>query len=67
MSNEIKSNKLYRQFQIFAVVVGAMCTLVGVLVSIPALWGAGMALLFHGGIATLILLVEDRRTKDEPD
>jgi xanthine/uracil permease len=63
MSDEIKSPKLYRHFQLFALLVGVICTLFGILASIPALWGAGLALLVHGMVATFILLVEDRRTK----
>lgn len=67
MGTTKKSLQLYRTFQTGAVVLGAVALAAGQLMEIPALFGAGVALLFHGAIATGLLFMENRAVRSSAD
>ena len=59
---EIPSPPLYRLFQKVALGLGVATAIAGFAIQNSAVWGAGLVILIHALVATLILAVEDRRT-----
>ena len=59
---EIPSPPLYRLFQKFALSVGVVTAIAGFAIQNSAVSGAGLIILLHALIATIIIAVEDRRT-----
>ncbi len=58
------SSTPYRYFQILALVVGAISLICGQVMSMPELFGAGIALLFHGVVSTILLSAEGVRHRE---
>ena len=59
--DDIPSPPMYRLFQKVAIVAGIVTTIAGFAIQNSAVWGAGLVILFHALIATIIITVEDRR------
>ncbi len=60
--NEIPSPGYYRLFQKVALAIGLVTALLGFFIHNLAVGGAGMVILVHALVATLIIAVEDRRS-----
>ncbi len=60
--SEIPSPGWYRLFQKIALAIGLVAALLGFVMQNSAVWGAGLVILVHALIATVILAVEDRRS-----
>lgn len=63
---EINSPRWYRRFQKTAVALGIVVAAIGLGIQNTGIMYAGLLIFFHGLIATLILMVEERRTDREP-
>lgn len=59
---EIPSPPLYRLFQKVALGFGLVLAIVGFAIQNSAVTGAGLIILLHALIATIIIRIEDRRT-----
>ena len=64
--NEIPSPGYYRLFQKVAMAIGLVTALLGFFIHNSAVWGAGLVILVHALVATLIITVEDRRAAATP-
>ncbi len=64
--NEIPSPRWYRLFQKIALAFGLVTALLGFVIHNSAVCGAGLVILVHALIATLIITVEDRRSATPP-
>ncbi len=64
--NEIPSPVYYRLFQKAALAIGTVTALLGYFNQNSAVWGAGLVILVHALVASLIIAVEDRRSAKPP-
>ena len=64
--NEIPSPGYYRLFQKVALAIGLVTALLGYFIQNAAVGVAGLVILVHALVATLILAVEDRRSVKTP-
>ncbi|QDV40461.1 hypothetical protein Enr13x_02670 [Stieleria neptunia] len=55
----------YRLFQKIALAIGLAAALLGFLIQNSAVWGAGLVILVHALIATVVIAVEDRCAANE--
>ncbi|PAY17840.1 hypothetical protein CKO51_19295 [Rhodopirellula sp. SM50] len=64
--NEIPSPGYYRVFQKLALAIGIVTALLGYSIQNSAVGVAGMVILVHAFVATLVIAVEDRRSPEPP-